>query len=166
MRLTKQLMGAAALLLVSATAAVAAGSPPSGTYSGDVHSTTASGKPNTFTVTATLDKGKLTDIKGQGGQGGGVIPYNKKLSTSTYCGAANSFDSSNMGAPTKITGEVNKQGRFAFTATTTKFHIVVTLKGHFTSATSARARFRYYQSHMPDKGHCDSGELRLTLKSS
>jgi hypothetical protein len=39
----------------------------------------------------------------------------------------------------------------------------VTLKGHFVSATTANAKFRYYQSHMPDKGHRDFGRLRLTV---
>src|SRR5579859_1427524 len=88
MRLSRKLMATAAVLAVSAGVALAATSP-SGTFNGAVRST-IKGKKNTFDVTATFKKGKLTALTGKGNPG--VIPYSPSKSTSTYCGAANSYD--------------------------------------------------------------------------
>lgn len=168
MRLSRKLMATAAVLLVSAGAAVAATSAPSGTYSGDIHWNSPGQGKETFTVTATLDKGKLTSLQGQGNPG--FVPYNPKLSNATAgCGDANSWQSSSKA---KISGQVTQKGLFAFVVKD-QYHVKVTLKGHFVSGTEAKARFRFYQSHLPyfnkktgkssATGHCDSGQLKVVL---
>jgi hypothetical protein len=165
MHLTRRLAVTAAMLLLCAGVAVAATSSPSGTYSGNVHWTDPGAGKEKFLVTVTLKKGKATQLKGKGDPG--FVPFNPKKSNATVgCGAANTFDSGNG----KISGQVGSTRSFLFTWKNEKFHIVVTLDGQFVSATKAKAHFRYYQSHLPGKGgstgHCDSGELPVTLKKS
>jgi len=43
---------------------------------------------------------------------------------------------------------------------------VVTLRGNWGSSRKAKTQIRFYQHNLPDKGHCDSGQLPLTLKKS
>ena len=172
MSLTKKLAATAAAVLLPAAVAVAATSP-SGTFTGTLHSKNGwgDGRPDSFTIEASLKDGKLTHLDGTGQ----FIPYTPKRSNATAgCGDANTFDTNGgEGETWTITGQVNKEDRFTFKAKN-NFHAVVTLKGRFVSATKAKAKFRFYQGHLPKfadgkstmTGHCDSGLLRVTLKSS
>lgn len=169
MHLTKRLVATGVMLLTCAGVAVAATSSPSGTYSGDVHWNNPGAGKQTFTVTATLKDGKLTDIKGEGNPG--FVPYNPKKSNATSgCGDANNYEASDKA---RYSGHVTQKGLFTFVVKDT-YHTKVTLEGHFVSGTEAHAKFRFYQGHLPyyhngqfsRTGHCDSGFLRLVLKKS
>lgn len=160
--------GAAALLLPAAVAAAA--TSPSGVFSGTVHSKDAAGHPDAFTMQTTFDKGKVTRLQGQGPW----IPYDPSKSNSEACGAANTFDTSASGDTWTITGKT-ANGAFSYKLKD-KYHTVITLKGQFTSKTQAKAKFRYYQSHLPyfnkatnkssSTGHCDSGQMKVKLSAS
>jgi hypothetical protein len=165
MKLTKRLVITTALL-VSAGAALAATSSPSGVYSGDIHWTNPGVGQQTFTVTATLTDGKLTGIQGAGNPG--FVPYNPKKSNATSgCGDANTYTASSSA---KYSGHVTRKGLFSFVVRDT-YDTLVTLQGRFVSDTKARAHFRFYQGHMPyyhagkfsRTGHCDSGQLKVVL---
>jgi hypothetical protein len=167
MRFTKRLVATAAVLLVPAAAALAATSP-SGTFKGAVSWYNKGEKAaNTFDVTATFHKGKLTGLSGQGNPG--FIPYSAKDSTSTYCGAANSYDDTN----TTITAETKVPKGFDWgfiikpkqTANMYGWY-TVTLAGTWVTSTKAKTEIRFLQHHLPDKGKCDSGQMPLPLKKS
>lgn len=162
MRMTKRLIASTAVLLLSAGVALAATSP-SGTFKGTTHTKDAKGHPDTFQIQAKFAKGKLTGLTGQGNW----IPFNAKKTTSTYCGAANTYDDTGM----KITQKAAPKGfAWEFVITPKKATgygwFTVTLKGNWDSATKASTAIRFYEHNLPDKGHCDSGFVALTLKKS
>jgi hypothetical protein len=171
MHLIKKLSAVGVALLAPAAMALAATSP-TGTFKGAVHWKASPSSPaGTFDVTATFKKGVLTRLQGQGVAGtNAYVPYNTSKSTSTYCGAANSWDSKNPA--TTITSKKPPKG-FAWefvikpkkTANVYGWY-VVTLRGNWVSATKAKTDIRFYQQNLPDKGRCDSGQLTLTLKKS
>ena len=171
MHLTKRAAAGAVTFLLLAAGALAATTAPSGVFQGNLHYTQA-GKPTTLPIQATFSKGKLTELKSPG-KSDSFIPYDPKKSNAISCGDANTFDTSDPQDPFTITGGVQKDGSFSYKAKD-KYHIVITLKGKFVSATKAKTHFRFYQSHLPHSsngkisstGHCDSGQLRLKLTAS
>jgi hypothetical protein len=168
MRFTKRLAVTAAVLLVPAGAALAAATQPTGTFKGAVHWYNKGEKAkNTFDITATFNKGRLTGLTGRGNPG--FIPYSSKDSTSTYCGAANIYDDTN----TTITRAKKVPSGFDWawvikpkqTANQYGWY-TVTLAGSWVSDTKAKTEVRFLQHHLPDKGKCDSGQMPLTLRAS
>ena len=171
MHLTKKVGATMAALLLPAAVALAA-TAPSGTFTGTLHSKNGwgDGRPDTFKLTATFDKGTLTALKGDGN----YIPYNKQMSNATAgCGDANLFDSSDPTGGDVITSKpAKKPYTFSFVIQG-KYHDVIRLKGLWVSATAAKTKFRYYQGHLPyynkttgkstATGHCDSGWLSVKL---
>ena len=162
MHLTRKLAAVAAVLLASAGVALAATSP-SGVFKGTTHTKDASGHPDSFQLEATFAKGKLTRLQGLGNW----IPYNSKLTTSTYCGAANSYDSKGTTTITEKPAPKGSAWLFVITSKTKGYGwFTITLKGNWTSSTSASTSVRFYEHNMPDKGHCDSGQVAASLTKS
>lgn len=159
MQLTKKLAATSVVLLASAGVALAA-TAPSGTFKGTTHTKDAHGKPDTFQIQATFAKGKLTRLYGKGNW----IPYDPKKTTSTYCGAANIYDS--KGTSTITQKPAPKGSDFLFViASKQKGYgwFTVTVKGKWDSASKASTDIDFYEHKMPDKGHCDSGQLPVAL---
>jgi hypothetical protein len=163
MQLTKRLAATALAVLVPAAAALAA-TTPSGVFQGtltNAGNTKQAGQSDTFQIQATFAKGKLTRLYGRGNW----IPYNSKLTTSTYCGAANSYDSKGTAKITQKPAPKGFDWMFVVTSSQQGYGwFTVTLKGNWVSSTKATTDVRFYEHNMPDKGHCDSGQLPLTLK--
>ena len=170
MHLTKRIAATLAALLIPAAMAFAAGSP-SGTFGGTLHSKNGwgDGRPDTFKVDASFEKGKLNGIQGNGN----FIPYNPKLSNATAgCGSANSFNLATVQGDVFTSKKPTKPDTFSWVVTG-KYHVVVRLKGLWASATVANTQFRFYEGHLPyynktthqssATGHCDSGWLTLKL---
>ncbi len=124
------------------------------------------GANETFDITATFNKGNLKSLSGQGNPG--FIPYSKSKSTSTFCGAANSYSSTGSTITKATKAPAGYAWEFIIKAKNTSGYgwFKVTVKGNWTSSTEAKTVIRFLEPKMPDKGKCDSGPLSVTLKKS